>query len=236
LQRNSNLQRIPLSSTPPEHWCSINYFELDTQIGETFKAPWGMTEVLVDGGMDPSGARTGRFCLGALSNVHRSEASERARIHIGKGVRLCTTENGNVFMECLSKKGVFVRSYYLDFEHGLIYGSTVHKFCTGAKRKLFDLNWAFAEMCKQQDSARLAVVAQAYAVAGIVPQIAPSLMERAGTGVDDLRRVCCTIGVSFVKGWGSGYNRSSIKETPCWVEVHLHRPLQLLNELLQSEG
>ena len=27
--------------------------------------------------------RFGRFCLGAFSNVHRSEASERCRMHIG---------------------------------------------------------------------------------------------------------------------------------------------------------
>lgn len=55
-------------------------------MGETFKVAWDMDEVMIDGGMDPA-AGAGRFCLGALSNVHRSEASERARLHIGKGVR-----------------------------------------------------------------------------------------------------------------------------------------------------
>ena len=30
------------------------------------------------------------------------------------------------------------------------------------------------------------------------------------------------------------YNRKSIKETPCWIEVHLHRALQLLDEVLHS--
>ena len=29
-----------------------------------------------------------RFCLGALSNVHRTEASEKARLHVGKGIQL----------------------------------------------------------------------------------------------------------------------------------------------------
>ena len=63
----------------PDHWCSIHYYELDTQVGETFKAPRELTEVTIDGGMDPAGFRSGRFCLGALSNVHRTEASEKAR-------------------------------------------------------------------------------------------------------------------------------------------------------------
>ena len=95
-----------------------------------------MDEVLIDGGMDPAGAEAGRFCLGAISNVHRTEASERARLHIGKGVRLINDrESGNVFVECL-RKDIFVRSYFLDFEHGLQYGSAVHKICAGAYRKV----------------------------------------------------------------------------------------------------
>lgn len=57
--------------------------------------------------------------------------------------------------------------------------------------QIFDLRWAFAEMEHQSKSARLAVVAQAAAVAGYPPptNITPSLIEHAGTGVDDLRRV-----------------------------------------------
>lgn len=57
--------------------------------------------------------------------------------------------------------------------------------------QIFDLRWAFAEMEHQSKSARLAVVAQAAAVAGYLPSpnIASSLIEHVGTGVDDLRRV-----------------------------------------------
>ena len=56
---------------------------MDTQVGEIFKVPAGLPSVSVDGYVDPSGGD--RFCLGRLSNVHRTEASERARLHIGRG-------------------------------------------------------------------------------------------------------------------------------------------------------
>ncbi|EFO23155.2 MH1 domain-containing protein [Loa loa] len=75
-----NLDSVRLPTTPmPDHWCSISYYELDTQIGETFRVRKDRTEVVIDGGVNPAGAKHGRFCLGALSNVHRSEASEKAR-------------------------------------------------------------------------------------------------------------------------------------------------------------
>jgi hypothetical protein len=30
------------------------------------------------------------------------------------------------------------------------------------------------------------------------------------------------------------YNRQSIKETPCWIEIQIHRALQLLDDLFNS--
>lgn len=92
-------------------------------------------------------------------------------------------------------------------------------------------------MQQQAATANAAAAAQAAAVAGHqgVGGIAPaiSLSAAAGIGVDDLRRLCI-LRLSFVKGWGPDYNRKSIKETPCWIEVHLHRALQLLDEVLHS--
>jgi MAD (mothers against decapentaplegic) family protein 4 len=98
-------------------------------------------------------------------------------------------------------------------------------------------------MQQQAATAQAAAAAQAAAVAGRLPAgdgivgggIAPaiSLSAAAGIGVDDLRRLCI-LRLSFVKGWGPDYNRKSIKETPCWIEVHLHRALQILDEVLHS--
>jgi hypothetical protein len=61
-----------------EYWCSIAYYERDIQVGETFKVPDTYKEVTVDGGMNMATVGD-RFCLGPLSNVHRTEASEKAR-------------------------------------------------------------------------------------------------------------------------------------------------------------
>ena len=71
----------------------------------------------------------------------------------------------------------------------------------------------------------------AASVGGIAPAV--NMAPVAGIGVDDLRRLCI-LRLSFVKGWGPDYRRQSIKETPCWVEVNLHRALQLLDGVLQT--
>lgn len=254
---------VPLpvpSAPPPEHWCTIAYYELDQQVGEVFKVPSGCPSVVVDGYTDPSSLD--RFCLGQLSNVHRTESSEKARLHIGKGVRLeCRNaaassvaagggiggggggggENCDVWIRCLSEHSVFVQSYYLDREAGRAPGDAVHKIYPSAYIKVFDLRQCYQQMHQQAAAAAQAAAAQAAAVAGNVPGpasvggIAPAvgLSAAAGVGVDDLRRLCI-LRLSFVKGWGPDYPRGNIKETPCWIEVHLHRPLQLLDEVLQS--
>ncbi|CAC5380297.1 SMAD4 [Mytilus coruscus] len=241
---NNHLQSqemlTPLTNQPPpEFWCTITYFELDQQVGETFKVPYSYSTVKVDGYTDPSSLD--RFCLGQLSNVHRTEASERARLHIGKGVQLDYRGEGDVWIRCVSDHSVFVQSYYLDREAGRAPGDAVHKIYPSAYIKVFDIRQCHRQMQQQAATAQAAAAAQAAAVAGNVPGpasvggIAPAvgLSAAAGIGVDDLRRLCI-LRLSFVKGWGPDYPRHSIKETPCWIEVQLHRPLQLLDEVLQT--
>ncbi|CAG2171088.1 unnamed protein product, partial [Oppiella nova] len=235
---NSIPQTTLSNQPPPEYWCSIAYFELDQHVGETFKVQSSYVSVIVDGYVDPSGGN--RFCLGALSNVHRTEQSDKARLHIGKGVQLDLRGEGDVWLRCLSDHSVFVQSYYLDREAGRSPGDAVHKIYPSAYIKVFDLRQCYRQMQQQAHTAQAAAAAQAAAVAGHIPgpasvggiapaisQSSSSLSAAAGIGVDDLRRLCI-LRLSFVKGWGPDYPRQSIKETPCWIEVHLHRALQLL--------
>ncbi|PAA57196.1 hypothetical protein BOX15_Mlig023763g3 [Macrostomum lignano] len=210
-----------LGAVNPEHWCSISYFEQDEQIGETFKVPYRQSIVTIDGYTDPSS--THRFCLGQLSNVRRTDVSERARLHIGRCVSLSMVGSGDVWLACLSDHPVFVESLYLDREAGRPPGDVVHKIYASARIKVFDIGQCHQEMKLQ--ASRAATSAASGTDNG------PLQGSDTGVGVDDLRRLCA-IRLSFVKGWGRDYNRRSIKETPCWVEVQLHKPLQLLDEVL----
>ncbi|TMS04038.1 Mothers against decapentaplegic-like protein 4 [Larimichthys crocea] len=226
---NGHLQHHPPMPHPTHYWPVHN--EL------AFQPP--ISNHPVDGYVDPSGGD--RFCLGQLSNVHRTEAIERARLHIGKGVQLECKGEGDVWVRCLSDHAVFVQSYYLDREAGRAPGDAVHKIYPSAYIKVFDLRQCHRQMQQQAATAQAAAAAQAAAVAGNIPGpgsvggIAPaiSLSAAAGIGVDDLRRLCI-LRMSFVKGWGPDYPRQSIKETPCWIEIHLHRALQLLDEVLHT--
>ncbi|CAJ0950591.1 unnamed protein product [Ranitomeya imitator] len=172
----------PVSNHPgPEFWCSVAYFEMDIQVGEIFKVPSNCPVVTVDGYVDPSGGD--RFCLGQLSNVHRTDMSERARLHIGKGVQLECRGEGDVWMRCLSDHAVFVQSYYLDREAGRAPGDAVHKIYPGAYIKVFDLRQCHRQMQQQAATAQAAAAAQAAAVSGSIPGpgsvggIAPAVSE-----------------------------------------------------------
>jgi mothers against decapentaplegic homolog 4 len=125
-----------------------------------------------------------------------------------------------------------------DREAGRSPGDAVHKIHPYSPLlKVFDLRQCYSQMVQQVEQAAITAHAQAAAVTGrsnhAVPNPPMSLGASAGIGADDLRRLCI-LRLSFVKGWGPDYNRKTIKETPCWIEVQLNRALQLLDEVLRN--
>ena len=182
-------------------------------------------------------ALTGTAPQNAISDTHPHPfPSLPRRLHIGKGVQLDVQGEGDVWLRCLSDHAVFVQSYYLDREAGRAPGDAVHKIYPAAYIKVFDLHQCHRQLQQRAAQAAAAQAARAAAVAGQDggrAGVSPGLSAVAGVGVDDLRRLCL-LRLSFVKGWGPDYRRQSIKETPCWVEVNLHRALQLLDGVLQT--
>lgn len=103
--------------------------------------------VTIDGYFDTT--REDRFCLGAISNIQRTESSERTRLHIGKGVLMEYMPDGDVFCRCLGDQSVFIESYYLDREAGRTMYDAVHKLYPGSRIKVFDMKQCYRQMQEQ---------------------------------------------------------------------------------------
>ncbi|XP_065185281.1 mothers against decapentaplegic homolog 1-like isoform X1 [Sycon ciliatum] len=186
----------------PDCWCSIHYYELNKPVGVPFLANSSKISIVVDGFTDPS-QQQDRFSLGHLSNPSRDSTINRARKHIGRGMRVVYV-GGEVFVECLSEASLFVQSRYANaINH--VHPSTVCKLTKTQNMRVFNNVWLAGDLTGAVD--------QGYdAVNNLVSH--------------------CHFRVSFVKGWGSGYRRQEVTSTPCWIEVTLHSPLQWIDNVL----
>ena len=201
-----------------DEWCHIAYYEMAQRIGGQYDA--SRSQVIVDGFMQPSSAD--RFCLGHLTNIQRTPDIDRVRLRIGHGVKFYQV-HGNVFAECLSESPVYVQSPI-------------------ANRMK---NWHPATVCKIPSrtlprSARSCATTDRFHSLGDRFQIFDSqnfaevlecAIQEGYAAVYNLTKIC-TIRMSFVKGWGVDYERSTVTSTPCWIEIHLDGPLKWIDRVI----
>ena len=187
-------------------WCRITYAELNQKIGEPFKS--SSPQVFVDGFTDPSISNR-RFSLGVLSNINRNSTIEMIRRTIRRGICLENLD-GQIYVKNLSESSIFFHSKNCNVENQLNHHAVV-KIEPHGRQKIF--NQKIFEGIVQE--ARMSPDGNSY--------------ERL-FGLTDH----CVIKMSFVKGWGSIYQRQDVTSTPCWIEICLLEPYALLDQFLQE--
>ncbi|KAF0992028.1 hypothetical protein HZS_1752 [Henneguya salminicola] len=203
-ENNSSSVYAAVPFVDDKNWCIISYFELMNQIGEIFKA--NTQAIIVDGYANPI-TTTGRFSLGALSNVRRTPESDAVLGHIGGGIQLFYN-SGDVFVENVSSSSIFIQSVNLNCVKGF-HSRAVVRVSTGTSIQVF--------------------------YASEFAQILANKISFGYQSVNELTKQC-DIYISFIKGWGTGYSRQDLTMCPCWLSMRLCTPLSWVDRVLSSIG
>ena len=161
----------------------------------------------VDGWTCPNDSR--RFCLGIIRSFKHDLTVDIIKRQICNGIEIVSVD-GKVVVRNLCDYSIFLRSEFTNARHHAAPGS-VQKVNSGFEIDVFDQKFFGAAV----DLAKKTNLPEGY-------EKIYSLKE------------LCSIYVSFVKGWGCGYKRRELFETPIWLEIKLVRPLQDLDKILQS--
>lgn len=134
---NDQLTKAKVLFQEPEHWCVVNYYELNTRLGVPFEATNFVLNI--DGYTSPN--TPDRLCLGGISNPNRESSIKMCRQHIGKGIEMVYS-NGQVTITNVSDSSVFIQSPNMSELYGASETSVV-KVIAGSEAIVFN-NQSFA--------------------------------------------------------------------------------------------
>ncbi|CAJ0604008.1 unnamed protein product [Cylicocyclus nassatus] len=209
---DEEIERPPRHSQLPSEDNSvvdILHYEFKDRVGPPFKCH--TLNLWVDG-FCGSGDPT-RFSLGSLGNSSRQPGVIPVRGQIGKGMQMLYDE-GRTSITCLCESPIFVQAPLhakrLNDDTATVYrlsGVSEGDDASNRTIEIFD-EATFEELLEE---AKQQGYRHVYALQNL-----------------------CICRVSFVKGFGKSYRRTTILDTPCWIEIHLMKYLQRLDEVLST--
>ncbi|KAF0992173.1 hypothetical protein HZS_2152 [Henneguya salminicola] len=206
-----------------DHWCTVFYHEFELAVGEAFKVLNSTPSFSIDGYFDLTNPSGSRMSLGQYTNIHRSDASERTRMYVGKGIELKLINENEIYLFCHSDCSVFLESYYLDEMVQKPHGTVVHKIYPRAYLKFFDFNYCYRSMSSFLQSIPTPI-------SGVIPTFKEDPLKINRALLNTLMKYC---GVRY-RSWGPDYPRKFIYNTPCWIDVAFTKAVLMMDELLES--
>ena len=151
---------------------------------------------------------------------------------------------GEVYAECLSDSAIFVQSRNCNYHHRFIITShfsqtiSVSSLQFPPNHRVQDTTGLQFEDFQQSGVCSFALTVSQPWVWGCVraDQNVYNKVSILLLGLSWERDWMFPPRMSFVKGWGAEYHRQDVTSTPCWIEIHLHGPLQWLDKVLTQMG